>query len=444
MIEDSALWAGSVSWPLTVPPGLEMSGYGFYLNRKATRGDDRLRIQCLCLWQDGVQVAILTADLLALSTELTVAIRTAVSTATSIPFDNILIACSHTHAAPTVLFVRGCGEVDPNFTAQLPKSFATAALLTRRHPFPVATFSGQFALNGLARNRVDAEGAVDTLVQTLAFTNVLDNEYRGIQDLFFALSCHPVIFGRDNTKLSADFPGFARQILEKQQNVGMAQFLQGSCGDVNPVLAHGGQEELKEAGRIAGEGALAALAQSKLVDNLRPLRCRRRIVELPLAIPTREALEKKRDNHRADLAEHGPDSEEGRRARMFVEATESLLQRMEEHERAGSSVPTTLPCELQAIQVGDIVFLAHPTELFAEFGIEIRSRSPFPHTFVVGYANGFLGYIPNEAEFARGGYAADTVPYMLDLFPFAPNVGRVFTEACVQLLEDLYADHSPA
>src|SRR5205823_9936924 len=110
-----------------------------------------------------------------------------------------------------------------------------------------------------------------------------------------------------------------------------------------------------------------------------------------------------------------------------------------EQSASGHQAPQTLSCDLQAIQIGDIVLLAHPTELFAEFGIEIRARSPFSHTFVVGYANDFLGYLPNEAEFARKGYAAETVPFMLGLFPYVPAVARVFVETCVRLLNDLHA-----
>ncbi|HZO92068.1 MAG TPA: sigma-70 domain-containing protein [Chthonomonadaceae bacterium] len=231
-----------------------------------------------------------------------------------------------------------------------------------------------------------------------------------------------------------------------------------------------------------------AVGQSTRVENTHPLRCVRRIIELPLAVPTREALQRRRDDNRALLAQRPPDSPEARTARFWVEATESLLAQLtgepdpwleilrdaqqtiaermgreallnelaealdlppdavlkllrlqQEHEAASHSVPQTLACELQAVQIGDIVLLAHPTELFAEFGLEIKRRSPFPRTFIVGYANDFLGYIPNEAEFARRGYAADTVPYMLDLFPYAPNVGRVFVEACVGLLNDLHA-----
>jgi hypothetical protein len=29
------------------------------------------------------------------------------------------------------------------------------------------------------------------------------------------------------------------------------------------------------------------------------------------------------------------------------------------------------------------------------------------------------------------------VPFLLDLFPYTPNIGRVFVEECVRLLNDL-------
>ncbi|MHB8864996.1 MAG: hypothetical protein ACYC6N_21525 [Pirellulaceae bacterium] len=60
--------------------------------------------------------------------------------------------------------------------------------------------------------------------------------------------------------------------------------------------------------------------------------------------------------------------------------------------------------EVQAIQIGPAVLLANPGELFCQYGLDTRSRSSFPITFPVGYANDFTGYLPTEEAFGpRGG-----------------------------------------
>ncbi len=56
------------------------------------------------------------------------------------------------------------------------------------------------------------------------------------------------------------------------------------------------------------------------------------------------------------------------------------------------------------IRVGDVAIATNPGELFVEFGLEIKEKSPFKHTFVVELANGYAGYIPTQQAFQEGGY----------------------------------------
>ena len=62
--------------------------------------------------------------------------------------------------------------------------------------------------------------------------------------------------------------------------------------------------------------------------------------------------------------------------------------------------------EVQAIQIGPAVFVSNPAELFCQYGLDLKARSHFPHTYAVGYANGYLGYVPTEEAFGPhgGGY----------------------------------------
>ena len=69
--------------------------------------------------------------------------------------------------------------------------------------------------------------------------------------------------------------------------------------------------------------------------------------------------------------------------------------------RAGGA---TFDLTLQAIRVGDTVVAGMNVETFFETGLEIRERSPLPDTFVLGYTNGSMAYLPRAEDQPEGGW----------------------------------------
>jgi hypothetical protein len=49
-----------------------------------------------------------------------------------------------------------------------------------------------------------------------------------------------------------------------------------------------------------------------------------------------------------------------------------------------------------------------PGEPFVEFETQLRSKSPLPDSFLIGYTNGYFAYFPTIAAAVRGGYGADS------------------------------------
>jgi hypothetical protein len=58
-------------------------------------------------------------------------------------------------------------------------------------------------------------------------------------------------------------------------------------------------------------------------------------------------------------------------------------------------------------------------ETFFETGLDIRARSPFEDTFVLGYSNGLVSYLPRADDHPAGGWRLDESYAVPDLIPQA-------------------------
>ncbi|MBU0714241.1 MAG: hypothetical protein KJ964_02655 [Verrucomicrobia bacterium] len=88
---------------------------------------------------------------------------------------------------------------------------------------------------------------------------------------------------------------------------------------------------------------------------------------------------------------------------------------------------------LQTIRLGDVALVGVPGELFASLGLEIRRRSPFRWTYLVGLANGTLGYIGDRAGYELGGYQLWAGQHSLT----EPGTGETLVDQAVAMLGEL-------
>ena len=86
-------------------------------------------------------------------------------------------------------------------------------------------------------------------------------------------------------------------------------------------------------------------------------------------------------------------------------------------------------------KLGDLALVGLPGEMFCEFGLEIKEKSPAKHTIVVGLANDAIGYIPTIEAFAQGGY--EPTP---GACKFAPGLGEKLTASALKQLNEIFND----
>ena len=283
----------------------------------------------------------------------------------------------------------------------------------------------------------------------------------------FRYSAHPVTVGSRSQVASPDYPGPARDVLERNLG-GLALFLQGCGGNVNPRVGIGyevdcrdtknrvglelGGEALKVAAGIrtntrAGERRPLGNVPNILFTPWEPVdgdTCTHLAAaettvpleydELPSPERAREILAHWQRT-REERAAGGALDWEIRAAKKYEHWATKLVAAVEDGH-------PTHDLHIQAIRVNDVVIAAMDMEVFFETGLEIRDRSPLPDTFVLGYTNGCFGYLPRGEDYPEGGWKIDESYAVPDLIPQAwampvilhPDSARRAVEASLELI----------
>ncbi|REJ68793.1 MAG: hypothetical protein DWQ31_06870 [Planctomycetota bacterium] len=370
---------------------------------KSTGQNDPLYIRALVLDDGKQKLALVTNDLLGFDFAYHDVLVDAIHQRTGIPQPQIMINSSHNHSAPLTIPWSTSWEAkkDKPWHKTLPGQFADVVEEAAEHLTPARLQVSREATQIGVNRRIEAvhgmtmapnpHGDHVPWTDGLYLTGKEDGWPIGI---LFSYAAHPVIVHGASKKISADYPGFACNILRAAmrrddaagRRPGVAMFAQGCGGDINGAPLASGIDAARGAGRDLGYAVQRGLRrEKKYVDG--SLRVVNRELRLPLqAPPSVEACEARL----AKAPNSGPNQE--------------LLA----IARAGE--PRFLRFPMQAFAVGDeLCILGMPHELFAGYQLYANEVSPFKHTFVFAYTNGCEHYIARAADYEmgdRGGYEA--------------------------------------
>ncbi len=419
------LLAGAASVNITPPIPIPMGGY-IAREGPANEVHDQLYARALVLDDGQTRLAVVTADLLGLYRQTTAKVRGRVQNLCGIPAENLMLACSHTHSGPDSMLLM-CATLDQEWEQVLPHYMVSAVYLAvqRLRPARLGVGVGQAHFT---RNRrrpweegtATPPGPVDPEVTVLRVDDAAGQPLAAL----FHFTSHAVVLGSDNRALSADFPGAAIAAWQQRHHGATGMFLNGCFGDINP-LHHGGFELVAEYGEQLAEAVDQACAGMVTSGETR-LRRRSVEVEVPLRpFPTVEEAECQVAAAEARIRTASPPLTPVQRQIEMMYPLESR------HLSRRPSGP--LRTEIQGLRLGDAAFVGLPGEAFVELGLDIKARSPFPVTAVVGIANDEVGYLPTEAGFAEGGYETQTCRWS----QVAVGAGELLADRAVQILQEL-------
>lgn len=425
---------GFAKTDITPRVGVELCGFGPFLNRRSIGIRDRLWARAMAVRVGETTVVVISNDIIQLSLPDTRRIRQLVHEETGLAPEHIMVHCTHTHSGPATGTLAGWGMQDAPYLETLPRKVAQAAIDALRGLQPATLSHAEVPCEGVGLNREYDKDAppledvlkedwrparpelTDTKCQVLvARAEEGDKRIIGFASYF---GCHPVVCCAQTRYIHGDYAGVATNLLEREHPGSVGLFLQGAQGDVNSCVVHKPeQESLLALDVIAARYARAVrrgFAEAKPVDvtevvsQVRPVTFSRKQV-------TREDLLAKLAEQEAILHAPGASDEasEVRMAMVYAQAYRKLIGQMD----AGESLEA--PTEVQGLRLGAVTLLGGPFEIFQAIKNDVRAAARSPQTMVMGLTNDQLGYAPDSTAAARGGYAADTVPLMLGTLPFA-------------------------
>ncbi|HLW77771.1 MAG TPA: neutral/alkaline non-lysosomal ceramidase N-terminal domain-containing protein [Bryobacteraceae bacterium] len=382
--------AGVAKADLDPPVGTPMAGYATRYSKGTL---DPIEARVLAMSDGARKVAFVTLDLCytfepAVMEEIRAGVRGAV--------DEVIFHASHTHSGPTYA---ASPEATRHAIPRVIQAIETAARalqaarigngwgnvylgFNRRYLRP----DGSLEMFWRNETKISTTFPVDPTVGVIRIDGASGTPIA----ILVEYSCHPVVLGPENLLYSADYPGEMRRFVEKHLG-GMAFFLEGAPGDINPyfdktALGQDAVALMKETGDKLGAEAVRV---AKKIQTVTPASPRIQTKTVILESRNRWNLEKLK--------------------------TEFVEKRHMEPLRAARATadPMQLPVTTLLIRTGDadadLAFVGLPGEPFNEFETQLRSRSPLPNSFLIGYTNGYFWYFPTIAAAVRGGYGADSV-----------------------------------
>ncbi len=412
------LEAGASHVDITPPAGFEMWGAA---GRKgfAESALDPLFARTLVLKSGDLAVALVTLDLgRTFSREQMDRVRGKVQK--SVGIRHVIFAASHTHTGPNIMDDAYIAEARERWEPEALERITSGIEKAARNLVPAqigvglgASYIGHNRQDGLVRNLGKNLTGVRTSPQDPIVTVIRVDTVSGQPLAILAHhAVHPVVLNHV-TRYSADFPGAMAALVEKSWNTGtVCFFLQGACGDINTHQV--------AAGPLVSEATKTGYALGRVVERVsREIRTQK---------PTAASLQIAEDEMTFP-------------ARWDIEKLKKLSALPTYYQWLATGRPIGYPPAVIRVPVTTLLvnrtlaFVTLPGEPYVDLQIDLRERLPEVSTVLLGYANGYLGYLPTIRAATRDGvyYGANAWPTIVEVG--APE--RMLDRGIIRVLEFL-------
>ena len=415
---------------ITPPVGAIITGPG---GPASTGTDDPLRARAMVVQSGDCKLAFVGLDLVKIRHDLTDRTIALVTQQTGITRDAVLICPSHNHSSPLIPAQGDKATANKAYIETLPKLISDSIVQANKALQPARMSIGRsLVYEGHINRRVisKADGLVlnvwlkklndlKQVPQVLGSESVIDPELwvarfdaldGRMLGVLVNFTCHPCLHDRIKLKTwSADFPGvIAEHIAQAFGPQAVCVFTQGASGNIQPPVPWA--PDWKERAAVFAKAAVDAAKGALPVEGRVVVDYARRDVDVPRCNAGTQRVE--------------AITRLGWRPDMFEGA-----------KRTAEAMPRTQNVPVSAARIGPFAMATNAGELFVEWGISVKKRSPFPHTILSELTNDWVGYEPTELAFQHEGYET------LAGADFVALEGiQKLVDTAVELLEKLWKD----
>lgn len=436
-----------------ITPFLGTSLIGGLSPRGSLHIHDELHARCLVLDDGSTKLAIVIIDNVKCPTEIHLPTKKLIEETSGLPPENVLIAATHTHSAPSL---RGTSYLKLNEPLDEYQKFVIRRIadgvqraIAHLEPARIAWGEGEVPQHVFYRRWLLKDGRTATspfgeeeraAMNPGRYLDVLDRPAGPVNPKVYVLSVRstagrPIavlasywlhyVGGVGKGHVSADYFGvFANRI---GQLIGTDR-PRHSDGDTGGTPQDSGFSDHPPFVGILSNGASGDVNNNDYANYGKPGRRRyaryekmqevaedvaREVARVEKTLQYRDWVELGAAAEMVTLKRRRPTPLQLQRAREIVEAATPEAEQHRDFSRQlifarraiqAAAWPETADAFVQTLRIGDLGIAALPFEVFVEIGFDIQDRSPFQNTFVFGLANGGLGYLPSPRQHALGGY----------------------------------------
>lgn len=240
-------------------------------------------------------------------------------------------------------------------------------------------------------------------------------------------ACHPVdVF--DLHTVTASWPGALAAEVRKRDDC-PCLVLNGAFANINQInwVDPDYRQDFERMGAVLADD-LSEVIEGMSFEDITEIAVASRLLELPLRDLSDEEIARARRTLAGEHVVQPPGVQRHASDKAYSESILRLVERKKERDFSRG--------EVQVIRLGSAAFVGLPAELFAETGLELKLESPFDPTFVVGAANGMVGYAPPPEHYARGGYECTTAYWS----KVAPSAAGMLADTGIELVRGMYEE----